>query len=374
MIKTADYRVELRLDGVLIGDIRNLAQNLNWKRCRTASGVDSINFTLNDKLFAAWCEERNTTINDMLKPYALDARIIRNGEAVAGGFLATMPGYAPNFDSANLAMRFDGYLNLLAGVYIRPTAKQTAAANAIVAGWISGAETRATAAGKGFGITAGTADTLATIERTIENYKTVKEAITDLCDNIEGAGPFDVIFNPDRSYNIIKNLGRTITAWQIDYPTQLNGQSATSITAAEVQGFASHIIALGAGEVSDDPEKNTVISSEETDTDAVSEFGYVEQLKQYSSVSVQNTLNQKCATDLANAVAVQWQPQIKLSGRQVAPSPTAGYGLWLGDTIYINNHADLTGQTSGTFRVNTIQIDVSANGGETITPELERIA
>ena len=374
MIKTANYSIELRLDGVLIGDIRNLAQNLNWKRCRTASGVDSINFTLNDQLFAEWCAERNTTINAMLKPYALDARIIRNGEAIAGGFLATMPAYSPNYDSANLAMRFDGYLNLLAGVYIRPTATQTDAAGTMVAGWIMDAESRAAAAGKGFGITQGVIQPLATIQRTFENYKTVKEAIVDICDNIEGAGPFDVIFDPDRSFYITNQLGRTITSWQLDYPTQLDGQSVTSINAAEVQGFASHIIALGSGEVSDDPLKNTVISSEESDATAISEYGYVEQLKQYSSVSVQTTLDQKCATDLANATAVQWEPKITLTGRQVAPSPTEDYGLWLGDTIYLNNRADLTGQTSGTFRINTISVDVSPNGGETITPEMERVA
>ncbi len=374
MIKTADYQIELRLDGVLIGDIRNLAQNLTWRRCRTTYGVDSINFTLNDQLFAQWCQERNTTINDMLKPYALDARIIRNGEAVAGGYLATMPGYAPNYDSANLAMRFDGYLNLLAGVYIRPTATQTAEAGTMVAGWIMDAETRATNAGKAFGITQGSVQTLASIQRTFDNYKTVKEAIVDLCDNIEGAGPFDVIFNPDRSFYITNQLGRAITSWQIDYPTQLDGQSATSISADEVQGFASHIIALGAGEVSADPLKNTVISSEASDGFAIATYGYVEQLKQYSSISVQNTLDQKCATDLSNAAAIQWEPHITLSGRQVAPSPTEEYGLWLGDTVYINNHVDLTGQTSGTFRINTISVAVSANGGETITPEMERIA
>lgn len=371
---TADYAIELRLNGTLVGDIRNLAQNLNWKRCRTATGVDSINFTLNDRLFAEWCEERNTTINEMLKPYALDARIIRNGEAVAGGFLATMPGYSPNYDSANLAMRFDGYLNLLAGVYIRPTARQTAPAGDMVAGWIADAETRAETAGKGFGITQGSVQALATIERTFDNYKTVKEAIVDLCDNIEGAGPFDVIFNPDRSYYITNQLGRDITAWSIEYPSQLNGQSATSINADEVQGFASHIITLGAGETSADPLKNTVISAEASDADAIAEFGYVEQLKQYSSISVQTTLNQRCATDLANATAVQWEPKIKLIGRQTPPSPTADYGIWLGDIVGLNNRADFTGQTSGRFRINSITVEVSANGGETVTPELERIA
>lgn len=368
------YAVELRLDGVLIGDVRPLAQNLKWRKARTNSGVDEIDFTLNDKLFADWCEKRNTTIQQMLKPYALDARVVRNGEDIVGGFLATMPAYQPQNDSANLNLRFDGYLNLLAGVYIRPTALATKRANVFVQDWISGAETRATSAGKGFGITAGNIQQLANIQRTFDNYKTVKEAITDLTDNVEGAGQFDVIFNPDRSYYITNELGRDITNWQIYYPARLSGQSATQISASEVQGFASHIIDLGAGEVSSDSTKSTVIVSEDTDSDAVLEYGYVEQLNQYSSVSRQTTLDQKCATDLFNASNVQWQPEITLIGRQTPPSPTADYGIWIGDKINIENKADMTGQTSGRFRINVLDVDVDGSNAETIKPTLERVA
>lgn len=369
----AEYRIELRLNGTLIGDVRNIAENFSFRKARTVYGVDEINFVLNDKIFAEWCEKRNTTINDMLKPYALDARVIRNGEALVGGYLATMPAYQPKNDSANLQMRFDGYLNLLAGVYIRPTATQTERAGTMVAGWISDAESRATTAGKAFGITQGTIQQLAQIQRTFDNYKSVKEAITDLCDNIDGAGQFDVIFNADRSYFITNQLGRTISSWKLQFPPRLAGQSATKISASEVQGFASHIIALGAGETSSDATKSTVIVSEATNSDAVSEFGYVEQLVQYSSISRQTTLNQHCNTDLANASAVQWNPEITVIGRQTPPSPTDDYGLWIGDTFYLENTADATGQTSGYFRINIIDVSVSATNAETIKPTLERV-
>lgn len=371
MMNTANYRIELRLDGVLIGDIRELAQNLSWRKCRTVYGVDEINFTLNDKLFSAWCEERNTDINTMLRPYALDARIVRNGEAIIGGYLATMPAYNPQNDSANLQLRFDGYLNLLQGVYIRPTATVSDHADQLVKSWIDDAEARATAAGKGFGITAGTLQTLPTIQETFDNYKTVKEAIVQRADNVEGAGPFDVIFNPDRSYDITNQLGRDITAWNLYYPARLAGQGVTAISAQEVQGFASHVIALGAGEISSDPAKSTVIVSEDTDAEAVATYGYVERLNQYSSISRQTSLDQHCATDLDNAKNIRWKPQITLIGRQTPPSPTADYGLWIGDTFNLVNVADQTGQTSGRFRINVLNVSVSATNAETIKPELE---
>lgn len=373
-MQQATYDIQLRLNGTLIGDISDIAQNLTWAKCRTAYGVDEINFTINDQVFANWCAMRGTTISAMLAPYALDARVIRNGEPVVGGYLATMPAYQPLNDSANLQMRFDGYMNLLAGVYIRPTAAVTKQAGIMVRDWISFAESKATAAGKPFGITAGSIAALASIQRSFDNYKPVKEAITDLVDNVDGAGPFDVIFNPDRSYYITNQLGRNITTWQLTYPTKLTGQSVATIKAPEVQGFASHIIALGAGETSSDPNKSTVIVAEDEDSSAVSTYGYVERLVQYSSISRQATLNSHCSADLANATNIQWQPNITLLGIQVPPSPTDANGLWIGDKVWLVNGADLTGQTSGKFRVNKLNVAVSANGGEVVTPEIERIA
>lgn len=374
MIKQASYRIELRLDGTLIGDVRPIAENLTWSRCRTNYGVDEIDFTINDKALQSWCEQRNTTVDQIMKPYALDARVIRDGEAVAGGFLATRPAYQPRNASANLQFRFDGYMNLLAGIYIHPTAATTKRADLMIKDWITMAETRATTAGKGFGITFHAADQLPSVTRTFDNYKTVKEAICQMTDNVDGAGIFDVIFNPDRSYDIIQNLGRDITSWQLYYPPRLAGQSVVSINANEVQGFASHVITLGAGETSSDAAKSTVITAESTNAAAVAEFGYVETLTQYSSVSRQATLDGHNATDLREASNCYWEPAITLGGSQTPPSPTADYGLWIGDTIYLENTADPTGGTSGWFRIQALTVNVSANGSETIKPIIERTA
>ena len=376
MIKTAEYKLELRLDGILIGDLSNVAQNLSWSRCRTNYGVDEIDFTVNDQVLADWCIQRNTTIDQIMKPYALDARIVRNGEAVAGGFLATRPAYQPRNASANLQFRFDGYLNLLAGVYIHPTPLVTKRADQMIVDWITMAETRATTAGKGFGLTFDSAhsDELPTVERTFDSYKTIKEAITQMTDNVDGAGIFDVIFNPDRSYTITNTLGRDITTWQLYFPPRLGGQSVATISADEVQGFASHIITLGAGETSSDPAKSTVITAESTNSEAVAEFGYVEALTQYSSVSRQSTLDGHNEADLREASNCFWAPNITLTGSQTPPSPTEEYGLWIGDTIYLENTADKTGATSGWFKINAIEVSVSANGAETIRPIIERAA
>lgn len=381
MLETATYELNLYLNGGLIGDCRRIAQNLNYSRKRTKVGADSIDFVLNDVLFNDWCIERNTTINEMLKPLALECRVVRNGVELLGGFLATMPAYNPLQTSANLNMHFDGYLNLLGGVYIRDTSTNlplgtiSGAAAQLVSGMISFADNIASDAGKAYGFTEGHLDNLASITSTFDNYKTVKDWICDRCDNTTGAGPFDVYFHADKTYDIYAddNFGDVITDWAAFYPTLLNNTSAASISANEVGNFASAVVALGAGEVSADPNENTALFAFTSDSEAVANYGYFETLYQDSSISTPSVLQRNIDAELWNRENPIWQPQITLKGIQVAPTPTGNNKIWIGDTIMINNSADLTGMTNGEFRVNELNVAVSATGDETITPVLERV-
>ena len=370
----ASYEVRLYLNGTLLGDVRPLAQNLTWTRRRTKAGADEIDFTLNDVLFSKWCEQRVTDINTVLKPLALECRVYRDGVPLVGGFLATMPGYSPNGTSANLAMNFDGYLNLLDGVYIYPIGTVTGRMGALVQRFITEADTRAATAGKAYGFTVGEIGELASVQHTFDNYKSTKEWICDRCDNIEGAGQFDVYFHADKTYDVVadEEFGDVITDWTAFYPTLLNNTSATSISADEVSGFASRVIGIGSGEVSSEADKNTAITATATKARAVREYGYRETIVQDSDISVQSTLDQKVATELANVSSLIWEPQITLSGAGVAPTPSGNRKIWIGDTITIRNSEDLTGMTNGQFRVNELSVAVSAAGGENITPVLER--
>lgn len=374
MLNNAIYEVQLRLNGELIGNVRELAQNLTWTRNRTRIAVDSITFTLDDQLFSRWCSEHGTSVAEILKPLALDCRVIRNGIAVAGGYLATMPAYQPKGVSASLAMKFDGYINYLANVYLVPGPTVKAKMGDLVREWVETAEARAVAAGKGFGFKAGTISDMATVESTFENYKDVKSAITDRCDNTSGAGPFEFYVHPDRTYDVIKDsdFGKAITDYIIQYPTRLNGVAATSISAKEITGFASTVIGIGGGEVSNEEEADTAIIDTQTNSDAVLEYGYAEKLLQESSISAPETLARNVASELANTSTMQWQPDIKLIGTQVAPTPTGSHKIWIGDTVTLDNSEDLTGMTSGQFRVNSISVSVKNTGAEEITPSLSR--
>lgn len=381
MLTTANYEVNLYINGVLVGDCRRIAQNFKYTRKRTKVGADSIDFTVNDVLFDQWCQERNTRLKDLLKPLALECRIKRNGVELLGGFLATMPAYQPLQTSANLNLHFDGFLNLLGGVYIRNTSTNLPRGTisgrmaTLVSQMIQFADTMATNAGKAYGFRAGHLDTLANVTHTFDNYKTVKDWICDRCDNTTGAGPFDVYFHADKTYDVYadSNFGDVITDWAAFYPTLLNNTSAATISAGEVGDFASAIVALGAGEVSADANENTALFAFTSDTDAVAEYGYYETLYQDSSISTASVLQRNINAELWNRENPIWQPQITLKGVQVSPTPNGSNKIWIGDTIMINNSEDLTGMTNGEFRVNELSVDVTSTGDETITPVLERV-
>ena len=374
------YEVRLYLNGNLIGDVRPLAQNLQWSRKRTKVGTDSIDFTINDKLFNDWCVARNATINELLKPVALECRVVRDGVELLGGFLATMPAYQPLQTSANLDMHFDGYLNLLAGWYIRdmetnlPLGTITGAAGGLISDMIMRADEVAEDAGKAYGFTEGEIDTLASITHTFDNYKTVKDWICDRCDNTTGAGPFDVYFHADKTYDIYadENFGDVITDWVANYPMVLNGTSATSITAGEVSGIATAIVGIGSGEISSKANENTALFRFIANSEKVTEYGYMESIYQESSISTGSVLERNMNAELTESANPIWKPEIVLHGKQVAPIPSGSNKIWIGDTITINNSLDYTSMTNGTFRVNELEVSVTAAGDEEITPVLER--
>ena len=375
MIGTPKYEVMLYLNGEIIGDVRKLAQNLKWSKKRTRAGVDTIDFTVNDVLLSQWCEARGTTINTILKPLALECRVIRNNIPVVGGFLATLPAYQPNQVSANLAMRFDGFLNLLDGVYLPPAPMVSGKMGALIQQWITEADQKAESYGKAYGFTAGTISDMEVVEQTFSNYTSVKHVIQNRCDNITGAGPFDVYFHPDKTYDILKDdeFGDVLDGYIIYYPGRLNNTSAASISAQEVSGFASAVLGVGAGEVSEDGgSESEAITSFQVNAEAVQEYGYFETVFQESSVSVQDTLDKNTASKLATTSSGIWQPQVNLIGSQIEPTPDGEVKIWVGDTVTIQNSEDLTGMTNGQFRVNTLEVSVSASHAETVTPTLAR--
>lgn len=374
-IKNANYEVLLYLDNVLIGDVRHFATGLTYTKRRTFKGADEISFTLNDKIFSEWCKERNATIEQMTRTMAVSCVIKRDGVSIVGGFLASTPAYNPVGASADLVFHFDGWLNLLQGVHVYPIGKVSGNLDILIADKIDELDNRARQAGKGFYFKRGSLTRLPSVEHTFENYKPLKEWITDRCDNETGAGAFDVYFHADKTYDITPSnaFGDVISDYVIRYPASIGYTSATAFSAPEVQGFASKTIAIGNGEVSYKKEENTAQVKEYLDSGAVLKYGYYETILQESSVSDTNLLNQKAIDNTKQRAYQQWMPEIELSGVQVNPTPSGNNKIWIGDTITINNSADETGMTSGMFRVDELAVEVEATGAEIIKPIISRV-
>ena len=229
----------------------------------------------------------------------------------------------------------------------------------------------------GFGFTAGTINTLAQVEKTIDQYTTIKSLIANACDNSEGAGAFEFYIHPDRTYDIIKDADfGTERNYVIAYPASALGVSAMSISAPETDGYCTRMICVGAGETSADSSSNTAIIATADTTNEDNPWAYCESLLQLSSISSQNVLQSHATAEVAERSRLQWEPQITLSGEQVSPAPSGANDaplIWIGDTVTVNNSADMTGWTSGKFRVQELAVSISPAGTETITPTLERI-
>jgi len=307
---------------------------------------------------------------------------------LVGGYLAAMPAYQPDGASANLTLQFDGYFNYLAGVYIHPQPTETRPLNQMIVGWVTQANDRSAQYGNGFGFRANRISELSSVTQSYEDYKEIKSYITDRCDNKSGAGEFEFYVSPERQYSIIPDseFGQDRSKdYTIQYPAQINVVSATQFSAPEVNGFASVVIGVGDGETSGDESQNTAITSIQVDEEAVKEYGYAETVLSQSSVSVQASLDANTAAELRNRSSMKWMPEIELSGRQIHPYPNpilndptsdgpedreSGPAIWIGDRIAIQNNADLTGMTSGVYRVEALEVSVDGSGAESIKPSM----
>lgn len=394
-LMSPEYKVELRIltpvyeqqpDGTwgfsfhqtLIGDIRPLAQNLKWTKARTFKGVDSISFTVNDVLFAEWLERRSTSIADVLRPQYLDCRIVRNGIAVVGGTLATLPAYSPLNASANLNLQFDGYFNLLAGVYLYPALSVHKRFDIIIQDWVNIANSRCeakTGVVGGFNLKPGGISHLAVVDRDVPDYKTIKDAIADASDNSEGSGAFEFYIHPDRTYDIVSDadFGHE-QAYTIFYPQRASGVSAASVSADEVDGYTTRMICIGAGEVSSNPAENTAIIAEADALNNPSPYAYAESLLQLSSISTQSVLQNHAEAEVEARSSILWDPKITLNGSSINAAPIGDPFIWIGDSVFFYNTLDPTARMYGWFRVQQLDVSVSATGAEVITPTLERIA
>lgn len=405
-----DYQVILSYDHQVLGDIRKYAQDLYYVVSSSRYGVDSITFTIDMNIFSDWLNEHllgfsgfsGDGLRYALKPILLDCVVQRNGEDLVGGCLIQMPHITFTNDSATLEMTFDGYMNLLDGIVQPPAATAMKTPNQFIKDWVDNANTISTtfmnssSAGKSHGFLieydSDHSTTLSTIQRTYDSYKTLKEVIFEMCDNIEGAGEFDVIFSPQIKYDTIdifrpgvsglysipkytiQNDSTISGTMSLFYPAGPNGAGIISIEIEQADDFASHAFVLGNGDTSSDPSLNTVLTSEYPTSvyGQTYEFpAYREKIWQYSSITKQSTLDGRAQSVQSRSSKIRWQPTLTLAGNHVPPSPTAENGIWIRKRIKIETDKDPLSIFARTAIVRELEVSVSSTNGEIVRPLIE---
>lgn len=356
------YEIQLRFAGTLIGNIYPITTARSWSKVK--NGVDQISFSVSMLKMQEWCEQRGTTLAEIVKPLKLDARVVRNGTPLLGGVLLEVPSYSLSNDNVDceLAFNFDGYLNIYSGLYIRPTLTYSSQPlNRYLVDILNRANTLASNAGADTGVTLGHIDTLGNDQNTYDSYKAVKDALTEQTDNETGAGNFDIDFTYDRKFCIYKEMGEDRTDLVIRYPSVRGAVNATSVSFDAWNSLATHVIGVGAGNgVGDGGAAITAETSSSQDAFGISEFGYYEQVFQDSSISRKPTLQNKISGILEKGTKVLLTPTIGVAGNQL----DLGNTFWIGDRFSFENSFDPFVPTSATLRVLQLDCTIDDTGAE----------
>ena len=363
--------IELRYNGQLLGNIAPITTSRGWTK--TKNGVDAVSFTVSLKAFSNWCVERNTTMAEIVKPLKLDARVVRNGVPLLGGVLLEVPSYSLSNSNSNvdttMDFTFDGYLNLTAGLRIRPTKKYKERLNSYLVKILNDGLTRARNAGGDLGITVGTCDQLAQDQNTYDSYKTIKDALTEQTDNTTGAGTFDIDFDYDRTFRIYKEMGEDRSDTVINFPSKKGALNALEVSYDAWSGIATHWIGVGAGNgVGAGGAAITTETTSAQDAPGIREFGYYEEVFQDSSISVLNTLKNKVSGELKKSTMPTQNPTITLNSNNLDFKTS----FWIGDRFTFENASEELLTTSGVYRVLEIDCDIDDTGAEKTKLKVEK--
>lgn len=403
------YSVFLFYDYKLVGDVRPLARNLRYSATSSRYGTDSISFDIDLNAFADWLKDRRVIINStmqeitlkqLLRPILLTAVVCRyrnndvNSESrQVGGVLIQMPRIDFQGGSGTLHMQFDGFMNLLDGVVFGPQATTIQSANAFISGWLTLANNRSDlyanagdalkgSNGYQFYYDSANSEQLAVITRTYDNYKTVKEAIFEMCDNTEGAGEFDVIVRHVSSYKpevVIKTDATLESGGVLNFPSGTSGDGVQSISIRQDDSFMSNIIVLGNGETSSNSDYNTVLaaSANQSVVGNIPVPAYRQKIYQYSSMTRQSTIQGRANALVAKYSKLRWRPTLTLTGSHYEPSPFNSIGgedysnIWIRKKFKINVSPDPLNIFETEAVVRTISVAVAETDAETINAEME---
>lgn len=353
------YEIELwNHSGQQIADISPLCTGLSFTRAR--NDVETLVFTVDLFAFERYCSIDMGGIDPkvLLAPDVTEVRLKRNGDYQFGtevknlnfSFVAAMSGFP-------VAVSCVGYLNFFADRYIT----KTYTSNERVAIAVDLINTTQAQTNGSFGVTiSGTQyNTGFTDSERTYTQSNIKSSLQNLA-NISDY-PFDFDFRYDKVFRTYQSIG----ALRDDIPTLIWGGPLSNVTGFQMDRSATSLYnkITGVGSGFGDA---TLIS---TAGDLTSQLNYYlrEEIAQFNSVVVQDTLDRNTATELSVRKDLLQLPKITMTRDDLG-------GKWLnpGDRIQfqVNDHPWLS-DVHGTYRAEQLDVTADQNQYETVTATLD---
>lgn len=322
------YELELwSNDGKRLADISNIAKNRVFTLTRNEA--EQITFDLDLYVFEALADSIGIDAEDLLNPYAVDVKVKRNGVYWFATQIVAAPlnigtdytmnegQSSPGSSTINptISVTCTGYLNLFTDRYLDYTYSQQDAC------FIGGDMlTQAQAQTNGsVGVTIATDNYLTGVlrDRTYQrqNIKSELQNLTQLVD-----GRFDFAFDANKVFHTYRYIGNKRTDLKFTFGGPQSNIIGIYLDNNAAGTLYNQIIGLGSGLGSDG------LISVQNDNDSQLIHYLRQDIKQYSNVSIQSTLDQNATADLALEKDLIRLPQITISGKELEGKPFLSVG------------------------------------------------
>lgn len=352
--------------GSLLGDISKLTQNREY--ILTRNDAEQFTFDLDLTAFEQYCASINESPLAMLAPYQTDVKVKRNGVYIFGcqvvgitfNFQPNDSGVNPETSTYNnittltetVTVSCTGYLNLFADRYILSQVYANADPCYIAKDMINQSQAL-TNGNVGVTINGSSYMTGAAISPTLtqQNIKEELQTLTTLVgSNFDFGFDYNKVFT---TYQMIGSVRNDITL--------VYGGPGSNVTGLYHQRTASgtllnEIIGLGSGFGAD--QLSCVLDNTTSQVD----YYLRQDIKQYSNVTDQPTLNAYTAADLAIESSILEIPQIIITGKALVGLPFLNAGDRL--PLSFPTHPFLANLNGQYFRIEQMDVKLDDNDFE----------
>lgn len=340
------YEIEVwNKNGVLLGDIRHLAEGLKWSKQRNSH--ETVDFTMDLAKYESYIASIGVSANpyDFMEVLATDIRIKRDGKYLIGANIIKF-GYSPADPSVRMSVSCTGYLNYFKDQYL-DIGYTNVPQGDILWGVINQTQLKT---GANFGITRG--DKTSTLMNRDRNFtrKNVKDFLVQMTNVIKGP---DFEFTPDKKFNSYDAMGSYRPDIRLVYPENVDSFSF------ERRGdvLYNYIYGIGSGNGDD------AVQAFASDSFSMTDYYRREKIASFNSVVREETLQENTDGVLEITKDVRELPSFTVHDGILDLNDVG-----IGDTIYaeLRNFKSLE-HIKGFYRIEKIDCAVDENDAETVT-------